>query len=227
MTSGPLVVVGAAGDLARSVLASCGTSGDRYLFDRRTDSAGVAGSDVAVASDVERVLDRLPVTAGQHWRMLSAVGWFHGQSDWDGDWRELRASIETNLTGVAHFASGLAYRLTAAGATGRLVTVGSAAGRKGSRDVAYGTAKAGLVGLVRSLSKVYSSHGVTAIGVEPGLFDSAMSRKQQPVRRALAAAGNDAGRMLELSEVADVVHYVLCSAPDALSGSIVPVGGGY
>jgi NAD(P)-dependent dehydrogenase (short-subunit alcohol dehydrogenase family) len=222
----PLVVIGAAGDLARAVLATCDSNGDRYLFDRRTGPPTVECCDVAVPSDVERVLDRLPVTAGQHWRMLSAVGWFCGHSEWDGDWRALRASIEVNLTGVAHFAGGLAHRLTAVGATGRLVIVGSAASRVGSRDVGYGTAKAGLVGLVRSLSKIYASRGVTAVGVEPGLFDSAMSRQQDPARRALAVGQNDAACPLELSDVAEVVRYMLCAAPDALSGSIIQVGGG-
>lgn len=227
MTGGPLVVVGAAGDLAREVLAGCDSSGDRYLFDRRADSPTVVEyCDVAVPGDVESVLDRLPVAASQHWRMLSAVGWFCGHSEWEGDWRSLRASIEVNLTGVAHFAGGLAHRLATVGATGRLVIVGSAASRVGSRDVGYGTAKAGLVGLVRSLSKVYASRGVTVVGVEPGLFDSAMSRQQDPVRRSLAAGQNDVARPLELSDVAEVVRYMLCAAPDALSGSIIQVGGG-
>jgi len=221
-----LVVVGAAGDLARAVLAQCGSYRDRYLFDQRDDSPAVAHCDVAVPGDVERALDALPIEATQHWRMLSVVGSFNGRAEWAGDWHALRASIEINLTGVAHFAGGLAHRLAVAGATGRLVIVGSAASRVGSRDIGYGAAKAGLVGLVRSLSKVFAARGVTTVGVEPGIIDTAMSRQQDPIRRAAAIGQNDAVRPFGVVEVAEIIRYALCAAPNALSGSMIEVGGG-
>jgi NAD(P)-dependent dehydrogenase (short-subunit alcohol dehydrogenase family) len=222
-----LVVVGAASELATDVLAMRPTGVSTYLYDRVADpNRAYHGCDVEDPVAVEAMLDALPLKSFDHWLFLSTVGLYDGGAGWNGDWASLRRSLAVNLVGVAHAAASFAHRLVSAGASGRVVVVGSAAARAGSLDVGYGTAKAGLEGLVRSLSKVYAARGVTALGVAPGVFDSAMSRQQTDVRRQTAAAATHLRRPMERREVAEVVRYALFAAPDALTGAFIPANGG-
>lgn len=224
---GGLVVLGAAGDLGSEVTRRLRSLSPHVLLDHRTDTRReIAPCDVIDPWAVERALDRLPLATSGRWHLVTTVGHYRGADDPDGDWRALRYSIEVNLSGVAHFAAGMAHRLVRAGVSGRIVIVGSAAAAVGSRDIGYGAAKAGLRGLVRSLSKAYARRGVTAIGVEPGLFESRMSAAQSRERRAEAISQNHLGRALTLEEIADSVCYAVGGAPDAMSGTVVAASGG-
>lgn len=83
----------------------------------------------------------------------------------DTDWA---FALETNLT--------IHYRVTRAFTPamiarrwGRIINIGSVTARSGRRDhVAYGAAKAGLLGLTRSLARELGPHGICVNTVLPG-----------------------------------------------------------
>ncbi len=158
--------------------------------------------------------------------VVSTLGVF-GQNDLEVyDLSAFQHSVQVNLMAVCAFFIGLAQFYVKQMKPLRLVAVGSAAGNAGSQDFGYAVSKAGLNGLIVSLSKAYASKGITVMGVNPGIFDSSMSRAVPIERQEKTIEKTHLKRIGTLSEVSSVVSYVALEAPDYLSGAIIPVNGG-
>ena len=70
---------------------------------------------------------------------------------------------------------------------GRIVNVGSVTAAMGSPvEVGYGAAKAGLLGLTRSLARAVARKGITVNLVVPGVFETEMTSSD-----AAGSAGGD------------------------------------
>jgi NAD(P)-dependent dehydrogenase (short-subunit alcohol dehydrogenase family) len=137
-----------------------------------------------------------------------------------------RAEMEVNLTGAF-----LSLQPALAGMKergfGRLVAVSSIAATDGlAGQVAYSAAKAGLLGMVRTLALEMASAGVTVNAVLPGMIGTekveAMpdeikerSRQRVPMRRFAAP-----------EEVASVIAFLCSDAASYVTGTWLPVDGG-
>jgi 3-oxoacyl-[acyl-carrier protein] reductase len=110
---------------------------------------------------------------------------------------------------------------------GRIVTVGSAVGAMGGPGVAnYAAAKAGLVGLVRSMAREVASRGITCNVVAPGPIDTDMLSGISPEWREQLRDLVPAKRFGTPEEVAAAVGF-LCSPEAAyVNGAVLAVDGG-
>ena len=62
---------------------------------------------------------------------------------------------------------------------GRIINISSIGGQWGGMNqIHYATAKAGLIGLTRSIAKVYSAHNITCNAIAPGLIATEMSKAE-------------------------------------------------
>lgn len=154
------------------------------------------------------------------------AGIYRGDAEELYSWADVERSLSVNLIGVVRFVVGVVERLGRAHKRARIAVVSSAASEVGSHDVGYGVAKAGLAGLVRSISKARARHGITIIGVAPGLFDSDMSKSQSSQRRDAAIMAMHLGRTINLDEIVACVRFAVFDAPDALSGTFLNPNGG-
>lgn len=139
------------------------------------------------------------------------------------DWRSV---LSTNLDG-AFLAVKRATPKMMRNRWGRIVTVSSVVAAMGSGgQVNYASAKAGLIGLTRSVARELASRNITANVVLPGPISTAMTDELDDERRAQLAQAVPLGRFGGPEEVAAVVAFLCSDAAGYVNGAVVPVDGG-
>ena len=110
---------------------------------------------------------------------------------------------------------------------GRLLFVGSVVGLLGSAGQAnYAAAKAGLVGLARSLAREYAGRGVTANVLAPGFVETSMTASLSDQQKADIISRTPMGRAATTDEVAAVATFLVSDEASYLTGAVIPVDGG-
>jgi NAD(P)-dependent dehydrogenase (short-subunit alcohol dehydrogenase family) len=132
-------------------------------------------------------------------------------------------TLDVNLTGAFICARRALPAMRAAG-FGRIVAIGSSAGKTGGKRhaAAYGASKAGIMVLAKSIASEYAEHGITANALAPALIDTEMIAGLPDMSGLIPV-----GRLGKAEEVAGIAAY-LCSAQAAyITGEVVDVNGGF
>ncbi|MDQ1459438.1 MAG: 3-oxoacyl-[acyl-carrier protein] reductase [Actinomycetota bacterium] len=134
--------------------------------------------------------------------------------------------IDTNLTGAFHTIRRATPAMMKA-RYGRIVNVSSVSAHIGQAGQAnYAAAKAGLVGLTRSVARELARRNITCNVVAPGPIVTSMTDDLTDDWRAQVEAAVPLGRFGTAAECAAVITF-LCSDPAAyVTGAVVPVDGG-
>jgi len=141
----------------------------------------------------------------------------------DDEWSQV---IEVNLTAAMRLSRGV-LRGMMKKRWGRIVNVGSVVGATGNAGQGnYAAAKAGLVGLSKSLASEVASRGVTVNAVAPGFISTAMTDKLTDAQKQAILGNIPAGRMGAPSEVAAAVLYLSSVEAGYTTGAVLHVNGG-
>jgi len=182
--------------------------------------------DVRDAAAVARAVDSVVAERGGLDWVVCAAGIVRDRISWkltDADWD---AVLAVNLTGAFHVARAAAPHLRRSPA-GRLVFIGSINGLRGKVGQAnYAAAKAGLVGLARTLALELARDEVTVNVVAPGFVDTAMTAGLPEQVRAEALARTPLGRAGRPGDVAAAVRFLCSDAAAFVTGVVLPVDGG-
>ena len=112
---------------------------------------------------------------------------------------------------------------------GRIVNVSSIYGIIGGKgEVAYSTAKAGIIGLTKSVAKECGPYGVTVNAVLPGLTRTPTIETFMDERyKKDIIANTPLGRIAEPEEIARVIAFLSSDEASFITGVALPVSGGW
>jgi 3-oxoacyl-[acyl-carrier protein] reductase len=139
------------------------------------------------------------------------------------DWDDV---LTTNLTGAFLLTQAL-LRPMMKNRWGRIVNVSSVVGRTGQAgQVNYAAAKAGLIGMTRSLARELASRGITVNAVAPGYVETPMTAVLDEKQTAAMLAAIPAGRAGTDEEIAHAVVYLASEHAGYVTGHVLDVNGG-
>ena len=141
----------------------------------------------------------------------------------DDDWQ---AVLDANLTGSFRLARGVLRGMIKA-RWGRIVNVSSVVALMGNPGQAnYAAAKAGLLGMTRSLAREVSGRGVTVNAVAPGFIESDMTDRLNEDLKDGYLSQIPAGRFGTAADVAKAVAYLTSDDAAYVTGQTLTVDGG-
>ncbi|MDN5939246.1 MAG: 3-oxoacyl-ACP reductase FabG, partial [Salinisphaera sp.] len=141
----------------------------------------------------------------------------------DDEWDTV---IDINLAGVYRCSKAvLRGMLKARG--GRIINISSVVGAMGNSGQSnYAAAKAGLLGLTRSLAREVASRGITVNAVAPGFIDTDMTQALPEATREALLAQVPLGRLGQAEDVAATVCFLASAAAGYITGETLHVNGG-
>lgn len=207
------------GDAAAAVAArinAVGGSADSFGLDVR-DAAAAAEACSRAAALTGGILHILVNNAG-----AIAPAMLADQTE-----ESFRRIIDIHLIG-SFLCSHAAHGLLPEDGTGRIINVTSAAGLTGTiGQVNYGAAKAGIIGLTKSLAKELARKAVTVNAVAP-LAATAMTENIRSNEKLAAKtlARIPLGRWATPEEIAPSFLFLAADSGSYITGQVLPVDGG-
>lgn len=139
------------------------------------------------------------------------------------DWN---AVLETNLRG-AFLASQAVIRGMMKERKGSIIHVGSIVGITGNPgQAAYCAAKAGLIGLAKSMARELAPRNIRVNVVAPGFIETDMTHELTPEQKEAIFKAIPLGRIGKPEEIADAVVYLASPASQYVTGQTLIVDGG-
>lgn len=144
------------------------------------------------------------------------------------DWNRV---VAVNLTAMFSAARLAARHMKAQGRGGAIVNTASIMGLSGGLypNAAYQSTKGGVVNMTRALALEWAPLAIRVNAVAPTFVRTGFIRPllDDPERMAAIAAATPLGRIAEPEEVADAILFLASPAAAMITGTILPVDGGF
>ena len=141
----------------------------------------------------------------------------------DDEWQSV---IDVNLTATLKLCKGVLRGMMKA-RWGRIVNISSVVGATGNPGQGnYAAAKAGMVGMSKSLAYEVASRGITVNAVAPGFIETAMTDKLTDDQKSAILGQIPSGRMGTPAEIAAAVLYLASPEAAYVTGTTLHVNGG-
>ncbi len=234
------IVTGGSRGIGRAIVLDLIQNGAKVLFTylKSEESAGVVldevrklkGEAVAVKADARLYDDAKKTVKGAINKfgkldiLVNNAGITKDKALMMMDPSEWLDVINTNLTGYFNMARACIVTMMKQ-KSGIILNISSIAGVVGMpRQVNYSSAKAGELGLTKSLAKEVASYGIRVNAVAPGFIDTDMTRELK--QRDEFCKMIPFGRFGKPEEVAKVVTFLASEKSGYITGQVLKVDGG-
>ena len=138
----------------------------------------------------------------------------------------LERTIQTNLVSAILCAKEAA-RLMMKARQGSIIQISSVVGEMGNAgQVAYSAAKAGMIGLTKSLAKELASRQIRVNAITPGYIETDMTQNLNDAQRSAITEKIPLGILGSPSDIAEMVGFLSVDASKYITGQVLGVNGG-
>jgi 3-oxoacyl-[acyl-carrier protein] reductase len=184
----------------------------------KADISNEADTKAAVAA-VEEALGPVDILVNNAGITRDGLALTMSEEDWD-------AVLAVNLKG-AFLMSKAVLRGMIKRRHGSIVSISSVVGRRGNAgQINYSSAKAGLIGLTKSLAREVASRNVRVNAVAPGYIETEMTAALDETARNAIMNQIPLGRIGTPDGVADAVAFLAGDSASFITGAVLPVDGG-
>jgi 3-oxoacyl-[acyl-carrier protein] reductase len=180
----------------------------------------VSGESAKLVADTVAHFGRLDILVNNAGITRDNLAMRMSEEEWD-------AVLTTNLKGAFLCSKAALRHLLRARESGRIISISSVVGISGNAGQAnYAAAKAGLIGLTKSLAKEIASRGITVNAVAPGYVDTEMVRAVPKDVLEKIVARIPVGRLGKAEDISRTVLFLVADDADFITGSTLSVNGG-
>lgn len=247
-----VVVTGGASNIGLGIVRAFAAEGARvYIADLDAahaesvaasigDPVSVIPTDVGDPESTARMAAHVLERDGRIDVLVNAAGWTVDRLFLEKPREEWEREIQVELWGVINCIRAVLEPMVAA-QSGRIVSIGSDAGRIGEwREAVHSATKAGVIALSKAIAREVGKHGITLNVVCPGftpgqpetsgpgsIWSGAQGAQFTPEILAKAAKAYPLRRLGTPEDVADAVLFLASDRASYITGQTLSVSGGY
>ncbi|MFP5396454.1 MAG: SDR family NAD(P)-dependent oxidoreductase [Alphaproteobacteria bacterium] len=145
--------------------------------------------------------------------------------EWLDNWED---TLRINLTAAAELSRFAVKHWLADERGGRVVHIASRAAYRGDSPEHwhYAAAKAGMIGLHKTIARHYAARGIMSYAICPGFTDTAMAGDYLASRGGPGLLADiPLGRVAQPEEIATIAAFCALDAPDSMTGAVLDANG--
>ena len=223
-------IADALGQAGATVIGTATTDAGAQAISERFKQLGINGSgmtlDVAEAESCTSVFAAITEQYGAVNILVNNAGITRDNLIMrmkDDEWHSV---IETNLNSIFRL-SKLAIKPMVKARGGRIINIASVVGQTGNAGQAnYAAAKAGIIGLGKSLARELGARGITVNTIAPGFIQSDMTNALTDDQKAKITSDIALGRLGDPEDIAQACLFLASDNARYITGHTLAVNGG-